>query len=243
MLRQRFFQQLLQLMERVEREQSENIVTAGRVIADAMAAGACVHIYDTGHMLNSELINRAGGLTAFRALHINLGVTDNVRSRPEDSEKERRMEGWMRYALKQSRLCAGDVLVIGTVSGKSVDPVDLALAAKDAGAYVIGMTSVAYSSMLKSDHSSGKRLFEVVDLVLDNCAPPLDAMVEVPGRDISICPASGLAAAAIMWAIEAEVVDNLLKLNKTPSILKSINFPGSAEYNETAYQNYAETGC
>jgi uncharacterized phosphosugar-binding protein len=242
MLKDQFFRSLNRLIQKVEETQSANIEKAAQVIADAMAAGNCIHIYDTGHMLDSELINRAGGLTAFRALRVRFEVDNDVRRRPQDREKDRSMEGWMRYVLKQSKLQPGDVLVVGSVSGKTVNPVDLALAAKEMGAYVIGMTSVAYSSQLKSDHSSGKRLFEVVDLVLDNCAPPLDAMVEVPGNDVSICPASGIAAATIMWAIEAQVVDNLLKKNLKPSILKSINNPGSAEYNEAVYQNYQQTG-
>lgn len=242
MLRDEYFNRLKQLIDHIEETQSDVMQQAAAIIADAMADGRCVHIYDTGHMLSSELINRAGGLTSFRALHFRFEVDDAVRNRPEDGKKDGNMEGLMRYVVKSSKLQPGDVLIVGTVSGKSVFPVDLAISARELGVKVIAMTSVAYSSMLASEHSSGKRLFEVADLVIDNCAPPLDALVEVPGQDVSICPASGIAAAAIMWAVEAQVVDNLLQRNLKPSILKSINFPGSSAYNEQAYQAYERTG-
>jgi uncharacterized phosphosugar-binding protein len=242
MLKEQFFSELTRLLAKVYDTQTKNIEKAAEVIAESMAANKCVHIYDTGHMLDSEFINRAGGLTAFRALRIRFEVDHDVRSRPEDQHKNRVMDGLMHYVLKASKIQPGDVLIVGSVSGKTVYPVDLALAAKELGVYVIGMTSVNYSSQLVSEHSSGKRLFEVADLVLDNCAPMMDAMLAVPGTDVSVCPASGLAASTIMWAVTAHVVDLLMQKNLKPSILKSINNPGSAEHNASCYKQYAELG-
>jgi uncharacterized phosphosugar-binding protein len=242
MLKETFFQQLYGLIHKLEHEQGDNIDKAAGVIADAVASGNCIHVYDTGHMLDSELINRAGGLNGVKALKVQFSVDNAVRKRPEDKTKDRNLEGLMRYALKMSNLHPGDVLIVGSVSGKTVFPVDLALAAKEAGAYVIAITSIAYSSQLKSDHSSGKRLYEVADLVIDNGAPPLDAMVDVPELGLSICPASGISAAAIMWAVEAKVVEILLSRGIRPTVLKSVNYPGSAEHNEKEYQRYEETG-
>lgn len=242
-MRGQYFQKLNSLIAQIEQTQGEAMGEAAQVIASAMAAGKCVHLFDTGHMLDSELVNRAGGLTAFRALRFQFDVNNEVRAREEEKEKDRSLEGLMEYVLRASRLLPGDVLIVGSVSGKTVFPVDIALLAKRMGAYVIALTSITYSSQLKSEHSSGQRLFEVADLVIDNCAPPLDAMLEVPELNASICPASGIAAASIMWAVEAEVVELLLRRNLKPSVLKSINFPGSAEYNETAYLAYAQTSC
>lgn len=242
MLKQKFFQELRSLIDRVEKTQDNAIERTAEAMANAVAKGNCIHIYDTGHMLSSELINRAGGMYGFKALNINFSVENLIRPRPEDKTKDRNLEGFMRYALKTSNLQPGDVLVVGSVSGKSVFPVDIALIAKEMGATVVAMTSVTYSSMLKSEHSTGKRLFEVADIVIDNCAPPLDAMVEVPGQDITMCPASGISAATIMWAVEAHLVELLLARGVKPTILKSINFPGSEEYNNAEYQRYNETG-
>lgn len=236
-----YFTKLRELVDRIESSQAEPIAQAAKVVSDAMSAGHCIHVYDTGHMLDSELINRAGGFAAFHALRLRFEVDNAVRERPELAEKDRNLEGLAAFALKASKALPGDVLIIGSVSGKSVLPVDLALAAKAMGMYVIAMTSVSYSSMLKGEHSSGLRLFEAADLVMDNCAPPLDAMVEAPGLEAAICPASGISAAAIMWAVTAQATENLLAIGKPPSVLKSINFPGSAAFNDTMYKRYKET--
>jgi uncharacterized phosphosugar-binding protein len=242
LLKENFYDHVLHLIHTIKDSQDTVIDKAARTISDAIAEGSAIHIYDTGHMLDSELISRAGGLVAYKPLRLHFEVIDDVRKRPGDQEKDKNMEGLMRFALKKSNALPGDVIIIGSVSGKSVLPVDLAILAKEAGLKVIVMTSVAYSSMLKSEHSSGKRLFEVADICLDNCAPPLDAMIDVPDLKVSICPASGLSAATIMWAVTAQVVDNLIQAGIRPTIYKSINFPGSAEYNEAEVSRYKETG-
>ena len=242
MLKQKYFQELNRLIENIRVNQNDAIDKAAEAIAAAIAGGDCIHLYDTGHLLDSEFIGRAGGMMCFKRLRGELSVENNTRSRPGDRQKDRNMEGLMRYVLKKSNAQSGDVLIIGSVSGKSVMPVDLALAAKEIGMVVIVLTSVAYSSILKSDHSSGKRLFEIGDIVLDNCAPPLDAMVEVPELELSICPASGISAAVIMWAVTARVVDCLTSRGIRPTIYKSINYPGTAEFNDKEYKRHMETG-
>lgn len=242
LLKKKFFQEISSLIDKIETEQDGNINKAAQIISNAIADGKAIHLYDTGHILDSELIGRAGGLMCFRRLRVDFSVQNVVRKRPGDREKSGNMEGLMRYALMQSNALPGDVLIIGSVSGKSVAPVDLALCAREMGLVVIAITSIAYSSLLESMHSSKKRLFEVADLVIDNCAPPLDAMIELPGLDVSICPASGISAAVIMWAVSAQVVDILLAKGIRPTIYKSINFPGSKEFNEKEYKRYEETG-
>ena len=242
MLKEMFFEKIQELINTIRSTQEHQIDDAAAAIAAAIKKGHCIHIFDTGHMLDSELINRAGGMNAFQRLRFNFSVENPVRKRPQDEEKDRKHEGLIKFVLNESNVLKGDVLIVGSVSGKSVFPVDVALAAREMGVFVIAMTSVTYSSMCQSEHSTGKRLFEVADLVLDNCAPPLDAMVEIPEMGLSMCPASGIAAATIMWAIEAKTTELLLAKGIRPTILKSINFPGSREYNEGEYARYAETG-
>ena len=242
MLKQNYFQKLDALLKQIRTDLSDPIDKAAEAISHAISSGGAIHLYDTGHLLDSEFIGRAGGMMCFNRLRGELTVENGGRSRPADGRKDSSMEGLMRYVLKKSRVQPGDVLVIGSVSGKSALPVDLALTAREMGITVIALTSVSYSSMLKSDHSSGKRLFEAADIVLDNCAPPLDAMVEVPELSVSICPASGISAAVIIWAVTAQVVENLTAKGIRPTIYKSINFPGTAEFNEKEYKRYQETG-
>lgn len=241
-MKQSYFRKLGELLELIELEQGESIDRAAELVSTAITKGDCIHIYDTGHMLDSELIHRAGGMNCFKRLRFSFEIVNDVRKREQDIDKDRNLEGLVRYALNASNLHPGDILFIGSVSGKSVFPVDLAIHAKELGVTVIAITSLAFSSILQSDHSSGMRLFEVADLVIDNCAPIMDGMIDIPQMEVSICPASGIAAATIMWAIEARTVELLLDKGIKPTILKSVNSPGGLEYNDAEFKRYEVTG-
>ncbi|MCL2421173.1 MAG: SIS domain-containing protein, partial [Defluviitaleaceae bacterium] len=47
-------------------EEKANIEAAGQIMADSVANGGCIHLFDTGHLIDSELLNRAGGLVLMR---------------------------------------------------------------------------------------------------------------------------------------------------------------------------------
>ena len=81
--------------------------------------------------------------------------------------------------------------------------------------------------------SGGKKLYELADVVLDNCAPAAEAMMEVEGIEARLCAASGLSAAFILWSVTTVVVEELMKKGKTPGVLKSANFPGGNDYNKS----------
>ena len=241
MLMNQFFTEVNNLTNKIQEEQSESILKASQLIVDSLEKGGAVHIFDTGHLINSELIGRAGGLLLMKALNYSFHVDNHVRQR-DQGDKNTSQEGLAEYVLRSSKVLPGDVLIIGSVSGKTIRPVDLALEAKRLGVHVIALTSLTYSSSLESDHSCGKKLYEFADVTLDNCAPVGDAMVPVEGLDVAICPASGIAAACIMWALTADIVEKLLAKGITPSVYKSINHPAGAAHNEALYQKYRDTG-
>lgn len=203
----------------------EPIHQAAALCSHALANGAVIHIFDSGHMVSSELINRAGGLVALSALSFQLNVVNPVKSRPAQSDEGRLSYAYIEHVFETNQLRKGDVLFVGSVSGKTANVVELALQARAHGLTVIALTALAYSSKLASEHPSGKHLYETADLVLDNHAPYGDAMLEVPGLDYPVCPASGLDAAAIMWAVVAGIIEELLARGVKPTIFPSVNRP------------------
>jgi uncharacterized phosphosugar-binding protein len=92
---------------------------------------------------------------------------------------------------------------------------------------------MTYATTVDAVHSSGKKLYEIADIVLDNCAPAAEAMMEVEGLEARLCAASGLSAAFIMWSITTVVVEELLAAGIMPGVLKSANFPGGNDYNKS----------
>ncbi len=207
------------------RAQKEPIQQAARLCADALARGGVVHIFDSGHMVSSELINRAGGLVAFSPLTFGLNVTNTVKTRVDVPADSALSFSYIEHVFQTNQLRTGDVLIVGSVSGKTSNVIELALQAKAHGLTVIALTAPAYSSKLVSEHPSGKRLFEVADLVLDNHAPYGDAMLEVEGLDYPVCPASGIGAAIVLWAMTAALIEEMLARGLKPTVFPSVNRP------------------
>ncbi|GBC96515.1 hypothetical protein HRbin16_02321 [bacterium HR16] len=240
------FEAYRQLLVDIERSQGEAIRRAAKVCAGCLARQGVIHLYDTGHLVSRELINRVGGLAAMSSLNFSLSVDNPNQFRQAQGETGK--GGFetdaliVSAALKRSHIKAGDVLIIGTVSGKQTIPVELAIQAKEHGLTTIGITSIRYSSQLQSVHPSGKRLFEVVDMVIDNGADYGDAMLEVEGLDRKVCPASGIGAAMVMWALVAGIVEEMLKRGLQPTVFKSINLPDGPEIYKQTVEDYIRKG-
>ncbi len=231
-----------ELFNQVKTTQRENIIAAGKMMADTIEAGGNIYLSGICHSIEMDLFNRGGGPAFYRTFHYKLDVQSDARKR-DRSDMDLNMEGLGAYVLKASTIKPGDVLVVGSVSGRTASVVDLAYEAKKMGIKVIAMSSMSYAQSVGPVHSSGKKLYEMVDLTLDNCAPAAEAMLDVEGIEAKFAAASGLASSFILWSVTAVVLEELQKRGKTPLLLKSANFPGGVDYNNTeVYPHYEEFG-
>jgi len=232
-----------QIIDAIEQTQTENIEQAAEAIVDSVTSGGAVHIFDTGHLVDRELVHRAGGLALYRPLRWDFSVSNPVRFREGvTQEPVSLMPQLVECALDASRVSSGDVVVVGSVSGKSVAPVGVALGAQDRGAVVVGITAVSYSRHLESEHPSGKRLYEVADMVIDNQAPYGDASLTLPRMQQKMIPSSGVGAVCALWALSAEVACRLSERGLTPSVYQSINRPDTEKINQQAEERYQKHG-
>jgi len=203
------------------------IEQAAHLCVEALARGGVIHVFDSGHLVSHELINRAGGLVAFSRLEFGLNVTNPVKTREKGVSPEGNTlsYGYIEHIFATNQLRPGDVLFVGSVSGKAANVVELALQARAHGLTVIAITATAYSPRLASEHPSGKHLYEAADLVLDNGAPYGDAMMQVDGLEYPICPASGIGAVTLLWAVVAGMVEEMLARGMQPTVYPSVNRP------------------
>ena len=220
-----------QLFEQVKTTQRENIITAGKMIADTIEAGGNIYLGGICHSIEMDLFNRGGGPAFYRTFHWNLDVKSDARQR-DRSDMDLDMEGLGAYVLKASTIRPGDILFVGSVSGRTKSVVDLAWEAKKMGIKVIAMSSMSYAQSVGPVHSSGKKLYEFVDLTLDNCAPAAEAMLDVEGVEAKFAAASGLASSFILWSVTAVVIEEMQKRGMDPLLLKSTNYPGGPDYND-----------
>ena len=231
-----------ELFNQVKTTQRENIIAAGKMMAETIENGGNIYLAGICHSIEMDLFNRGGGPAWLRTFHYKLDVQSDARKR-DRSDMDLNMEGLGAYILKASTIRPGDVLVVGSVSGRTAHVVDLAWEAKKMGIKVIAMCSMAYAQTVDAVHSSGQKLYEFVDLTLDNCAPAAEAMLEVEGIEANFAAASGLASSFILWSVVSVVLEEMKKNGKTPLLLKSANFPGGVDYNNTeVYPHYEKYG-
>ncbi len=245
MLMDTYFEEMKRVQGTIERTQRGALIACARVIAQALERGNLWHILDTGHMLMHEGVGRTGGMMALRPIRITCEVENPTRPRPQPGKPKvyyTQVEGFAEFVLQRANLQAGDVLMIGSVSGYEAFPVQAAQAAKEMGVSTIAITATAYSMELKSRHPSGKRLFEMCDLTLDNCAKMGDTLVPLREMDMEICPSSGIGAAYLLWALECCVVEELLSRGRQPSLYMSNHMPGAARHNAQAMACYEQNG-
>lgn len=245
MLSEIYFKKMREVLNKIETSQKQAIKKGAEIIVQSITNNGMLHLLDTGHMLMYEAVGRTGGLMAVRPVRVSLQVENPTRKRVNVNRPTVYMDeidGLPEFIIKKSNMEPGDVIIIGSVSGKNVLPVELAIKANEMGMKTIAITAIEYSSTLKSEHPSGKRLFEVCDVVIDNCSNVGDTLVHVDEIDRDICPSSGIAASYIMWALQAEVVEMLIKQGKEPHVYISNHMPNALKLNKIAWEEYEKYG-
>jgi len=240
MLIDQFFRQVAALTEKVRMTQVSAIEASARLIVDALEARRRTFVFGSGHsnVLTQEVVLRAGELAIFNPLFVaGLMPTDYPYIRSAFME---RISGVAAAVLETTPVEGGDIIVIISTSGRNHVPIEMALEAKKRGLRVIALTSVEFSSQFEPRHPSGKKLFEIADVVIDSCCPPGDGSVEVPGIPAKIGPVSTILGAVILHAISCRICDLLLERGLTPPIFRSGNVDGASEYDKQIRKYYEE---
>ncbi len=218
------------------------IDAAAELCANSLMKKGVIHIHDTGHMVSAELVNRAGGFLAFSRLNLTMNIDNLNKLRASQPNPNGPQLGFLPYALRASNVRPGDVIIIGSVSGRTAPQVELALQAREMGIPTIALTAVAHSSKLTSEHPSGKRLFEATDLVLDHPTEYGDAMFDVPGLAYPVIPSSGILGAVMLWSVVAGIIDRMVAAGMPPTVFRSVNLPGGGDMIKAVEQEYVEKG-
>lgn len=226
-----YFEATLAGLEKLRAEQLAEIKKAADLLADTIEAGNTVFAFGATHsfILPMEMVYRTGGLMLINAIYPH-GMDLSVRPMPLTSQIER-LPDYGRLLLENSPAREGDALLIASTSGRNAVVIDMALAAQERGMRTIGITSVEYSASVPSRHPSGKRLLDLCDIVIDNCAPLGDAAVQVPGVEQKTGPLSTVLGAVVVNSLVCETIANLVERGLDPPIYISANMPGGDEHN------------
>jgi uncharacterized phosphosugar-binding protein len=224
----RYLELTIQRLSEMRATQADAIAAAGKASADSIAARKIVFTFGTGHggFAALECFPRTGTPVGFRPIvETAIALFHHVHGDMGSPQYRflHTREGYGDAILRAHRLDPADTLILFSHSGINPVILDMALRVKELGMAVIGVTSIPHSSAVPSRHSSGLRLFEIADVVVDTGVPLRDASIRIEGMDDPVGPTSTVIAVAAAHAIVASTVEQLVERGKAPRIMVSPN--------------------
>lgn len=226
MIFKNYIEGLQAVLERIKREQERNIESAGKIVAESISKGGVIHTFGTGHshIIAEEVFFRAGGIASINPI---LDERLIFLKGALESTRAERESGLARSLIELEDVKSEDAAIIISNSGRNAAPVEMALEMRDRGVRVIAITNLEQSRSSASRHSSGKRLYELADVAIDNCVPTGDALVELDGLNSKTGASSTVAGAAIAHSIIIEALSELIQKGVNPPVLQSANIEGT----------------
>jgi uncharacterized phosphosugar-binding protein len=238
-----YFDATIDLLNKLKATQIGSVRQAARLCAERIAKGGLVFLFGCGHsrMLCEEMTPRQGCFEGFLALvehslsnHASIVGTNGLRP-PLYLEK---YEGYAEEILNGFRFGSQDAFIIISTSGIRPVPVEMAQGAKKRGLPVIAIVSLAHCEQSKPAHSSGKKLIDFADIIIDNGCPPGDCVVELDGLDWRTGPTSTVMGAMIINMLRCETAQMLLEKGYKPELLPSHQFVGNQSAQEQLERFY-----
>jgi uncharacterized phosphosugar-binding protein len=224
----KYFSFVIDLLRQVADDSGPAIRQAAEAVANAIAQDGLFLLFGSGHsaLLARDAAYRAGGLAPA------LAIEDIAEG---DAE---RMEGLAKYILARYELRPNSVLAIISNSGINPVPIEMALLAKEAGLTIIAITSLTHSKAVPSRHSSGKKLYELVDIVIDTHSVPGDAAIQLPDTALKSGATSTVVGSAVLQGITVQAAALLVERGHEPPVWVSANLPGGETHNAELQARY-----
>jgi uncharacterized phosphosugar-binding protein len=235
------------LLERLWETQGPAIERGANLCADAIGEGGLVHLFGTGHsrIPVEEMFPRYGSYPGFHPI-VELSTTFHTQVVGANGQRQamfiERVEGLAEVILSNFRVAPPDVMMVFSASGLSANSIEMAMGARRRRVPVIVVTSVAQSMAGEPTHSSGTRLLDHGDVVIDLGTPTGDALVTIDGLPTPVGPGSSVAAVAVVNELKVQTADLLVARGAMPPVLTSAALVGgdeSARLFDAAYDEHA----
>lgn len=237
-----YYRKIIENLEQVNKTEEPNIDAAASLMADAIANDRLIHVYGGGGHTTlpvGEMFFRAGGLANIDP------VMEPALSVFNQALKYLELERTVNFGasiVKYYKLQKDDVLIIFHNIGINPATIDAAEEAKREGAKIIAVSSSYWQEEMPKDHfirhPSGKNLFDLADVCINDYNPVGDAAVVVPGFETPIAPISNIVDFYIAHMLEIKTVAECVRRGIKPPVWSSANVPGGDEKNAALIEKY-----
>ncbi len=228
-----YMNKLNDLLQLAAKKNESVINELSQQFAENLMNDKIIHTFGTGHshMIGIELFARAGGLGNVDAMLDPDTLTSFGAVRSGAVEK---LSGLSDVIYDSYKIEKGDIMIITSNSGRNAMPIEMAMRCKKEGVYTVAVTNLEQSTAAISRHPSGKRLFEIADVILDNCVPTGDALMDING--ILTGPGSSIVSMFLLNTVVCEALQIVTDKGFKPFVFQSQNVDGFD--NDAIYSKY-----
>ena len=220
--------QIVEILQRIEREEREKMTEAAETVADVICRDGIIYTFGCGHshLPCLDTFYRAGGLACVSPiLDEDLMLHDGAAK----SSRMEKMPGIAAEAFRRHNVTPNDLIVVISASGKNAAPVEMCECAKKAGVKLVTISSSAYI-----DH--GAKLLSLGDIAVDCKVPYGDAVI-----DVGEAKMGGLSTYASLFILNSILINGAKKAlakGAVPPIYRSGNVEGGTAKNVALEERY-----
>ena len=238
----RLYSILTDLIERFEAEQQDNLLRAAGWMADACEQDRLIYLFGGGGhtcLVMHELFWRAGGLANICPM-IDFSIHPVTPAYLYLGHE--RMHGVGNHIVSYYGVAEHDLALLFHSYGFNAPTIDAALECKRRGARVAAISSSDWHRNVPQKfpirHQSGKTLFDIADVRIDDYVPYGDTVIKVEGFEQPITGISSTIDLYIAHRLEMECVKECVRRDFTPPVWRSANIPGGDEFNASLRAKY-----
>lgn len=233
-----YFDTLTHIFGTIRNTQRGNLKKAAEMVAATVMGGGIVHAFGAGHshILVEELFCRAGGLGCVNGI---LEPSFMPHSGADKSSRLEQVAEIARLVFEDEDIRKGDLMILISQSGINPVVVEFARLTRERGVPIVAVTSVAHSQATPSRHSSGQKLYELADVVLDNGCPVGDAAMEVGEKGIRVAAMSTIMGGVLLQGLVYLAVQDMVRQGFDPPVRVSRNLVGGERNNLQFRYQYA----
>jgi len=227
-------------LKRIKENEKQSIIDVAHIIADCISNDGLIQLFgiDHGHAFSMELGNRAGGLVNFHRWNVPDLVMRNEITEAELLKPDFNMDVTMAHKLLATySIFDQDMFLLISSAANEPIIVEVALKAKEKNQKVVALVNKNHANVSPILHESGKKLTDIADYVLDDCAPYPDLVISL-SDGTPFNQVSTICGNVIAQMITAEIYRYLMDKEVDCPILLSANVKGADEHNRAAVIKY-----